>query len=160
MEQSICPIYQVIPLFIILAKICYHSIDRDSTSLVFVLTIHNIVPCLLLPSSSSPSPSSSRHPSLSLSLIYICMYVCIRQTMLFTVIDLQILEFVVAVMKLLGNTDNGGFDSLFSSILEFKVLFSQPPSYKDELRKILYVVVFMAFLNTNGSIVSFEKKKG
>ena len=81
------------------------------------------------------------------------------ETMLFTVIDLQILEFVVAVMKLLGNTDNGGFDSLFSSILEFKVLFSQPPSYKDELGKILYVVVCMDFQNTNGSIVSFEKKK-
>ena len=79
--------------------------------------------------------------------------------MLFTVIDLQILEFVVAVMELLGNPDNGGFDCLFSAILEFKVLFFQPPSYKDELRKILYVLVFMAFLNTNGSIVSFEKKK-
>ena len=65
----------------------------------------------------------------------------------------------VAVMELLGNPDNGGFDCLFSSILEFKVLFSQPPSYKDELGKILYVVVFMAFLNTNGSIVSFGKKK-
>ena len=28
-----------------------------------------------------------------------------------------------------------------------------------ELGKILYAVVFMTFLNTNGSIVSFEKKK-
>ena len=80
------------------------------------------------------------------------------ETMFSTVIDLQILEFVVAVMEHLGNPDNGGFDCLFSSILEFKVLFSQPTSYKDELGKILYVVVFMTFLNTNGSIVSFGKK--
>ena len=55
------------------------------------------------------------------------------ETMFSTVIDLQILEFVVAVMEHLGNPDNGGFDCLFSSILEFKVLFSQPTSYKDEL---------------------------
>ena len=38
-------------------------------------------------------------------------------------------------MELLGKPDNGGFDCLFSVILEFKVLFSQPPSYKDELGK-------------------------
>ena len=42
-------------------------------------------------------------------------------------------------------------------MLESKLLFSQPASYKDELGKILYV--FMTFLNTNGSIVSFGKKK-
>ena len=45
-----------------------------------------------------------------------------------------------------------------SSILEFKSFVSQPLSYKDELGKILYVVVFMTLLNTNGSIVSFGKK--
>ena len=48
------------------------------------------------------------------------------ETMLCTVIDLQILEFGVAVIELLGKPGNGGFDCLFSVILEFKVLFSQP----------------------------------
>ena len=67
------------------------------------------------------------------------------EIMFSTAIDLQILEFEVAVMELLGNPDNGGFACLFSSILDFKVLFSQPASYKDELGKISYVVVCMTF---------------
>ena len=54
--------------------------------------------------------------------------------------------------------NNFQISCLFSSILELKVLFARPASYKDELGKILYVVVVMNFLNTNGSIVSFGKK--
>ena len=47
---------------------------------------------------------------------------------------------------------------LLSSILEFKSFVSQPLSYKNKLGKILYVVLVMTLLNTNGSIVSFGKK--
>ena len=39
-----------------------------------------------------------------------------------------------------------------------QILFSQPPSYKDGLGKILYLVVCMDFQNTNGSIISLEKR--
>ena len=47
----------------------------------------------------------------------------------------------------------------FSSTLEYIDCFPQQSSYKDELGKnILYVVVFMTFLKTNGRIFSFEKK--
>ena len=42
-------------------------------------------------------------------------------------------------------------------MVELKLLFFQPTSYKDVLGKCLYV--FMTFLNTNGSILSFGKKK-
>ena len=47
----------------------------------------------------------------------------VAEIMFSTAIDLQILEFVVAVMELLGNPVNGGFNCLFSFILESKFCF-------------------------------------
>ena len=53
---------------------------------------------------------------------------------------------------------------IFELVVYFPLCWSQkfsflnPASYKDELGKILYV--FMTFLNTNRSIVSFGEKIG
>ena len=47
------------------------------------------------------------------------------------------------------------FTLCWSQNFSSKLLFFQPASYKDVLGKFLYVV--MTFLNTNGSILSFDK---
>ena len=69
------------------------------------------------------------------------------------------LVYLVSIQQWLDVENNFKISWLFSSTLEYIDLFPQPSSYKDELGKnILYVVVVMTFLKTDGRIFSFGKK--